>query len=362
MSAACGPFTDVSDAAFCPFVLEIFMLGVTTGTTATTYSPSGSVTRLQMAAFLSRAVDQGLKRRGVRSALGRFWNSAGGDDLARTPTGNGPVLPCFDGADVWVPNSGSNTVSRVRASDGRLLETWTGPLMAQGTLSAMGRIFVSAHTTPASLCMIDPTQPPGFVTVAATNLGDRAHQIAFDGERFWTGNADSVAIVTPAASLPWTVTTVTAGLVAPEGVVFDGARVWASNLNGGTLVKLDPAGAILQTVTVGAGPRFPRYDGANIWVPNSADGSVTVVRASTGAVLATLTGNGLDSPMAVAFDGERILVTNFSGSGKLSLWKAADLSPIGFAPAPSVSFPFGACSDGVNFWISLFDYGAVARF
>ena len=29
----CGPFTDVTDAAFCPFVLEIFYLGITTGTT-----------------------------------------------------------------------------------------------------------------------------------------------------------------------------------------------------------------------------------------------------------------------------------------------------------------------------------------
>src|SRR5262249_20570220 len=53
----CGPFTDVAADAFCPFVLEIFYLGITTGTTATTYDPTGNVTRLQMAAFLSRTVD-----------------------------------------------------------------------------------------------------------------------------------------------------------------------------------------------------------------------------------------------------------------------------------------------------------------
>ena len=33
---ACGPFIDILDAGFCPFVLEIFWLGITTGTTATT--------------------------------------------------------------------------------------------------------------------------------------------------------------------------------------------------------------------------------------------------------------------------------------------------------------------------------------
>src|SRR6476660_3003681 len=68
----CGPFTDVTDATFCPFVLEIFTLGITTGTTPTTYDPAGSVTRLQMAAFLSRSVDGLLRRGSRRAALQRF--------------------------------------------------------------------------------------------------------------------------------------------------------------------------------------------------------------------------------------------------------------------------------------------------
>ncbi len=63
----CGPFTDVPADSFCPFVLEIFTLGITTGTTATTYDPASSVTRLQMAAFLSRTVDGTLKRGGPRA-------------------------------------------------------------------------------------------------------------------------------------------------------------------------------------------------------------------------------------------------------------------------------------------------------
>src|SRR5262249_26820548 len=69
----CGPFTDVAADAFCPFVLEIFYLGITTGVTATTYDPAGNVTRLQMAAFLSRSVDGVLKRGSRRAALNQFW-------------------------------------------------------------------------------------------------------------------------------------------------------------------------------------------------------------------------------------------------------------------------------------------------
>src|SRR6478672_8051570 len=71
----CGPFTDVSDATFCPFVLEIFTLGITTGTTPTTYDPASNVTRLQMAAFLSRSVDGVLKRGNHRAAVNQYWTT-----------------------------------------------------------------------------------------------------------------------------------------------------------------------------------------------------------------------------------------------------------------------------------------------
>src|SRR6187397_457368 len=71
----CGPFTDVAADAFCPFVLEIFTLGITTGTTPTTYDPSANVSRLQMAAFLSRTVDRTLQRGSRRAALNQFWAS-----------------------------------------------------------------------------------------------------------------------------------------------------------------------------------------------------------------------------------------------------------------------------------------------
>ena len=37
----CGPFTDVTPG-FCPFVLELYYLGITVGTSATTFSPDSS--------------------------------------------------------------------------------------------------------------------------------------------------------------------------------------------------------------------------------------------------------------------------------------------------------------------------------
>jgi DNA-binding beta-propeller fold protein YncE len=355
----CGPFTDVSDAGFCPFVLEIFYLGITTGTSPTTYDPAANVSRLQMAAFLSRSVDGVLNRGSRRAALRQHWTTQGAANLALTTVGTGVRFVESDGSDLWVTNVNGG-VSRVRGSDGRVLEEW----LAVGSspyavLSAMGRVFVTSIGTPGKLLLIDPRQPAGSVTVVASNLGGQPFGIAYDGSRIWTANfgngtpgTGSVSIATPGAAIPWTVTNVSLGFSQPGSALYDGASIWVTEINLNQLLKLSPAGAILQTVTVGGNPSFPVFDGTNIWVPNTGSNSVSVVRASTGAVLRTLTGNGLGGPFTSAFDGQRVLVTSNATASVVSLWKAADLTAIGtFSTDPNS--PFGACSDGIHFWFVL---------
>jgi hypothetical protein len=365
LMGVCGPFTDTANDAFCPFVLEVFYLGITTGTTPTTYDPTSNVNRTQMAAFLSRTVDRTLQRSTRRAALQQFWTTQDAAAVGVTPVGTAPRLLQSDGLDVWVANNSGSSVSRVRAADGRLLETWTGATSAFGVLVAMGGVFVGGVTNPGNLYRIDPSQPAGAVTTVASNLGDNPFGIAFDGSKIWTANqGGSVSIVTPGAAIPWTVTTVTTGFTVPNGILYDSANIWVTDaLLNGTLLRLDSSGAILQTVTVGIAPGFPALDGGNIWVPNSFNpGSVSVVRASSGAVLQTLTGNGLNYPVAASFDGQRVLVTN-AGGNSVSLWKAADLTAIGTFPVgAALTEPFGACSDGVNFWVTLVNSGQLVRF
>ena len=357
----CGPFTDVAADSFCPFVLEIFTLGITTGTTPTTYDPAGNVSRLQMAAFLSRSVDGVLKRGSRRAALDQFWTPQTPATLAVTTLFDPPQLLKSDGTDVWAAAGGF--IYRVHGSDGKVLDVWEGADNAYAVMAAIGKIFIAADTLPGSLYRIDPGQPAGFVTTLSTSLGNGSTGITFDGAKIWTANfsGQSVSLVTPADTIPWAVSTVTTGFSLPTGLLYDGANVWATNLGDGKLLKLDSTGTILQTVTVGGAPANPVFDGSNIWVPNSNSDSLSVVRASSGAVLATLTGNGLDLPITASFDGQRILVTNFAGNS-VSLFKAADLSPAGFVPTGASSKPIGACSDGINFWITLQGANRVVRF
>ena len=253
-----------------------------------------------MAAFLSRTVDSAVRRGSARAAAERFWAPQNEASLGITTLGNGnPGSLACDGSDVWAANLVEDTISRMRGSDGRLLETWTGATFAAGILAALDGVVATGETSPGG--SIGSSRPAGRGgETVASNLGDRPAGIAFDGARFWvacSGNATgSVSIVSPGPSVPWTVTTVTAGFAVPVGALYDGTNVWVTDGSANTLLKLDASGAILQTVTVGIGPDIPVFDGENIWVPNNLVSSVSVVRASTGAVLATLTGNGLNRP------------------------------------------------------------------
>jgi hypothetical protein len=234
----CGPFIDVSDPDFCQPVLEIFILGITTGATPTTYSPADPVDRLQMAGFLSRAVDTALKRGSRREALGQFWTPKGQESLAITTLPGTLEQVACDGADVWVAIL-DGSVTRIRASDGRVLRSWRGAQRAFGILAAMGRIVVLGTSSPGLLYTIDPSEPEGAVesqaTLVAANLGNSSFGITFDGARIWTANNGTVSIVTPSASIPWTVTNVTVGFVL-SSALFDGANVWVTDANAGTLI------------------------------------------------------------------------------------------------------------------------------
>lgn len=360
--ADCGPFTDVGAGPpnFCPFILELYYLGITAGTSPTTYAPNDPVTRGQMAVFIAKSFDQSLSRGSRRGALGQWWTPQTDSSLGLTSVVAAPATVRSDGADLWIAHTfPSHTVTRARASDGRVLETWTGATRAVDAAVAMGRVFVAGNTNPGQIYMIDPTQPAGAVATVADALGASPNGIAFDGSRFWTANdSGSVSIVTPGPAVPWAATTIATGFTQPRGIVFDGVNVWVTDTSAG-LLRLDASGAILQSVAI-TSPIGVVFDGANLWVPNNF-AELTVVRASTGAVLATLSGNGLDEVRAAAFDGERVLVTNFAGSS-VSLWKAANLTPLGSFSTGAGSSPSGACSDGVNFWITLSGTGQLARF
>jgi DNA-binding beta-propeller fold protein YncE len=353
------PFTDVMASPFFCQIAEAFFSGLTNGTSATTYSPSDPVPREQMAAFITRTQDSALRRGSRRAGMNHWETPAALPNSGRTTVGVAPFLVASDGADLWVADLNSNDVKRIRASDGKLLETWTGATSALGVLVARGRVYVTGSTVPGKLYVIDPSMAAGPVTTLSSSLSNGPQGIATDGSFIWTAN--SVASVSKVDPDSGATSNISTGLNQLQGILFDGSNLWVTDQHDDKLKKLDSSGNIVQSVSVGLSPQYPVFDGSNIWVPNQGSDSMTVVRARDGVVLATLTGNGLSGPNQAAFDGQRILVTNVAGNS-VSLWKAADLTPIGTFPTGAATDPNGACSDGINFWITLGGTGQLARF
>lgn len=146
------PFTDVMGNIFFCQIAEAYISGLTNGTSATTYSPSDPVPREQMAAFVTRTQDSALRRGSRRAALEQ-WSTPGTVPLTgRILVGNRPRFVKSDGADLWVAVRDSNSLARVRASDGNLLASYELAFSPpnpepNGVLVARGRIYVIGAQT-----------------------------------------------------------------------------------------------------------------------------------------------------------------------------------------------------------------------
>jgi hypothetical protein len=307
-----------------------------------------------MAAFITRTLDQSLKRGSLRATAGQWATPQDVGMLKTTPVGKLPQYNCFDGEDIWVANFTTNSVTRVHASDGRVLGTWTGAIAAHNTIAAGGFIYVTGLANTGKIYRIDPALAPGAVTEVESNVGNQPRSITYDGLNLWTAN--NGGSITRYNILTDTATVFTTGFNHPAGIVFDGTHLWVVDFGNDALYRINPVdGAILETLAMGplnAVTATPVFDGANIWVP--ANNELRVVSTSTPArQLATLTGNGLGTINQVAaFDGERIMVSNGVGN-VVSLWKASSLEPLGNLNLGAGMTPVGVCSDGLHFWIAV---------
>jgi hypothetical protein len=364
------PFSDVasSNIFFCA-IAQAYFTGLTNGTTATTYSPSSQVPREQMAAFITRTQDSALKRGSKRAALQHWW-TPGATGVLRSTSITSPGFITSDGEDVWV-TSGGVAVKRVHASDGRVLGTWTGASGARGIIAAAGRIFVAASTgssTPGKIYVINPDAAPGPVTVFEDDIGIGPLGITFDGVNLWTannGNALNTGSISRVDIATGVDSTFSAGFNLVEDILWDGANLWVSDAGDNTLKRVDPSnGAVLEsTPTGGVDANRLLFDGTNIWVTNFSSNSITIVRAMgglRGTVIHTITGNGMSFPQQMAFDGERVLVGN--NNEVVSLFKAADFTPLGSLSTGPGTQPVLLCSDGLNFWISRVNNNDIVRF
>jgi outer membrane protein assembly factor BamB len=146
------------------------------------------------------------------------------------PAGS-PVGVAFDGANIWVSNFNSNTVTKLQTSDGANL---------------------------------------GNFPVGTAPVG-----VAFDGANIWVTNKSDNDVTKLRASDGANLGNFPVG-TAPQQVAFDGENVWVANSGSNDVTKLRASdGTNLGSFPVGTGPIGVAFDGANIWVGNNTSNSVS---------------------------------------------------------------------------------------
>jgi hypothetical protein len=116
---------------------------------------------------------------------------------------------------------------------------------------------------------------------------------------------------------------------------------------------------MVSSFPVGIGPIRVAYDGANVWVANNFDGTVTKLRASDGACVGRCTfsvGGASAGAGGIAFDGTYIWVSNPDSSTVTKL--QANGSNVGvFQLGSSANTPFAVAFDGANIWVAFYYVG-----
>ena len=133
----------------------------------------------------------------------------------------------------------------------------------------------------------------------------------------------------------------------PVGIAFDGANIWVANFGDGTVTKLRASdGTTLGTFKWAAPPMVSPLTGPIFGWRVVADG-VTKLRASDGLILGTFKVGGI--PSGVAFDGANVWVA--SGGRDM-------LPSCGLRTAPTwersmwAPRPTGVAFDGANIWVT----------
>ena len=120
-----------------------------------------------------------------------------------------------------------------------------------------------------------------------------------------------------------------------------------------TRFKLD--GKQAGTFNVGVGPLFMAFDGANVWVVNQGDQTVTKLRASDGKNLGTFP--AVSGAYGVAFDGTNIWI---AGGAFIVELRPSDGKLIFQARLPHGQSG-GIAFDGANIWVAGYSINSISK-
>lgn len=263
----------------------------------------------------------------------------------------------FDGVNMWVTNYSSDTITKLRASDGASLGTYSvGGNNPNASVFDGENIWVTCN----NLIVTKLRASNGELIGTFGPFSGTPGYPVFDGANIWVaaGSVITKLRATDGAILG----NFNLGVFAITGLAFDGANIWVSNFSDGTITKLRASdGFVIGTFTVGEIAGNLAFDGENIWVVNRGNGNcVTKVRASDGVIMGTFS-TGWTGYHGIAFDGANVWVSNPQPNSlsntvpHIVKLRASDGFNLGIFTIPGVvgeSPGTGVAFDGTNIWVT----------
>jgi DNA-binding beta-propeller fold protein YncE len=215
--------------------------------------------------------------------------------------GKTPAAFAFDGANIWVSNSGDNTVSKLQPSDGTILGTFNAGEQP------IGLVFDGANIWAANSYVntVTKLRASDGKTLGTFAVGKTPKFLAFDGDAIWVTNTQGASITKLRAIDGKTLGTFSDDLGVVD-IAFDGTYMWVTNVKN-TVTRFKQDGTQAGTFNVGPTPTSLTFDGEDVFVA-AIDGTVTKLRASDGQVLANYNAGNADGS-GMAFDGQNLWLT-----------------------------------------------------
>ena len=230
--------------------------------------------------------------------------------------GRSPRALVFDGTSVWVASYEDNIVQKINPSTG----TIGNPIA----------------------------------------VGYRPTALAFDGTSVWVANNGDKTVqkinpITGSVGSPITVGT------GPRALAFDGTSIWVANYGDNTVQKIDPSiGTAGGPIIVGTGPIALAFDGTDIWVGNNGSYSIQKINPSTGAVDNPII-LGTMKPLALACDGTSIWVGVETGAANDLVHKVDPVTREIGSPINGFAGPGALAFDGTRMWVANYSDRSVQK-
>lgn len=301
----------------------------------------------------------------LQVAIKRWYLANTNSGSAYIQTGFNACCLVFDGANIWVANTGSGSVTKVRVSDGANLGTFTTGGNPAGMAFDGLNIWVSNNY--GSENYVTELRASDGANLGTFTVGLDPTAIAFDGANLWVANQGANYVTKLRSSDGTNLGNFSVGNT-PAGIAFDGANIWVTNQSDNTVTELRASdGTVLGTFAVGSSPTPIAFDGANLWVGYYGGSMVTKLRASDGSNLGSFPVPG-GSTNDIAFDGANIWVSSIN-SDVIAILRPSDGTTLATVNAgrppgsPGYAGPQGLGFDGANMWVSFGNgAGAVAKF